>query len=68
MKVLAKTPIFYNGKRYEKETELDIRKDVFDERLFENLEEDTNENDNKDNAPAAADDKKGTEDKENKEK
>lgn len=40
MRVKAKTGVFYNGKRYEKEAELDVKKDAFDEKLFENLEKD----------------------------
>ena len=39
MRVKAKTGVFYNGKRYEKETELDIKKEAMDENLFEELEE-----------------------------
>lgn len=40
MRVKAKTGVFYNGKRYEKEAELDIKKEAMDENLFENLEKD----------------------------
>lgn len=47
MKVLAKTPVFYNGKRYEKNEELDIRKEAFDELLFENLEKEDEKKDTK---------------------
>lgn len=39
MRVKAKTGVFYNGKRYEKEAELDIKKEAMDENLFEELEE-----------------------------
>lgn len=39
MRVRTKTAVFYNGERYEKEKELDIKKEAFDDNLFEDLEE-----------------------------
>lgn len=39
MRVRTKKAVFYNGERYEKEKELDIKKEAFDDNLFEDLEE-----------------------------
>lgn len=39
MKVKVKNmPVWYNGKRHEKDSVLEVKKEVFDENLFESLE------------------------------
>lgn len=41
MKAKAKVAVFYNEKRYEIGETLEIKKDYFDENLFEEIEETT---------------------------
>lgn len=43
MKARAKTAVYYNKKRYEKDEELIIKEDAFDDNLFENLDGDKKE-------------------------
>ena len=39
MKVKVKNmPVWYNGKRHEKDSVLEVKKEAFDESLFESLE------------------------------
>lgn len=60
MKARAKTAVYYNKKRYEKDEELIIKEDAFDDNLFENLDKDKKET--KDTKQKEVPDKEDTED------